>query len=484
MELTDGGDSGTAYGINLDENNELNGTDGGDSFSKTVKDYDDQPAGSTEVVDTRNISDVSNTDLSVSITDSSLDNTTSKREDKTDVSVSYEGSQSDSKLSQKIITQVEYYFSDENLVKDTFLMQRIHRDKRGYVDLKLISSFKKMKKLTHDINVIAAALRNSKKLEVNKGGTMVRRIAPLPVTKEEAAALKTVVAVNFSETSNLAEQFGSCGTVTRVRIISKNDTIPSDARKYLKRSLDDGGHAVTAIALIEYDDDKCAQAACESLTDSSDWRHGLHVSMLVARQPEKKSASYKSPMKESNITTDEKNVQEPVENDMWSSQIKKKNNKKNRSRVEAILQDESGGYSSSGSETEGLEEQGERKVSGSKNKRRFSSPRGGRPSSPANRSNVAPSVLAHHNVSVASDLYGEARARSGSTGAIEYSSRGISPWVQRRLEAAQRESKSAGGSVNDLSAGDTVSMSKTIDLMSVLRQPRGPDGTRGFNLLR
>jgi len=86
-------------------------------------------------------------------------------------------------------------------------------------------------------------------------------------------------------------------------------------------------------------------------------------------------------------------------------------------------------------------------------------------------------------VSVARD--GEARARSGSAGAVEYSSRGISPWVQRRLEAAHRESKSAGGSVDDLSAaGDAVPLSKLTDTISVLRQPRGPDGTRGFSLLR
>lgn len=395
----DCGDSGTtACGTRLDENAMSNNTEGGGDCCclKTERDYDEQPAGSTEVVDIQNVCDDPNTPLSRSIADSSLNNATSSREEKTDVSVSHEGSQSHNELSQKIVTQVEYYFSDENLVKDSFLVQRIHRDKRGYVDLKLIVSFKKMKKLTHDINVVATALRSSKKLEVNKAGTMVRRVAPLPVTKEEAAALKTVVAVNFGETSSLAEQFGSCGSVTRVRTVSKNDVVPSDVRKHLKRSVDDGGHAVTAIAFIEYEDEKCAHAACERLTDSSDWRRGLHVSLLVARQQlEKKSATNKmSPMKDGNIG-DEKSLtaEVAVENETKSSQSKKKSGKKHRSRVEVLLQDESAGCSSSGSETE---EQGEHNTSGSKNKRRFSSPRGG--SSPSNWSPVAPSVLAHHSV--------------------------------------------------------------------------------------
>jgi len=469
----DPADYGVDQAASADEN-ELHGPSSGEGNSyllNTEMVSDEQCAVPAEVQDAPVASDVLNTN--------DVSNT---EQNSNAVSVSSEGLQSDSELSQKIITQVEYYFSDENLAKDSFLMQRINRDKRGYVDLKLIASFKKMKKLTQDIDVIATALRNSKKLEVNKGGTMVRRTASLPVTKEEAAALKTVVAVNISETSNLAEQFGSCGTVSRVRVISKNDKVPSDARRHLRRSLDDGGRAVTAFALIEYDDDKCAQVACERLTDSSDWRHGLHVSLLVARQPEKKSSSAKlSPMKESNVI-DVKRHTERVEDDMKPVQIKKKSNKKNRSRVEAILQDESAGYSSSGSETEGQEEQREHRASGSNSRRRFSSPRGG--GSPADRSIAAHhSVIAHHNISLADDLHGEARARSGSTGAIEYSSRRISPWVQRRLEAAHRETKSAGGSVSDLSAGDAV-YSKPTDAVSVVRQPRGPDGTKGFNLVR
>lgn len=172
---------------------------------------------------------------------------------------------------------------------------------------------------------------------------------------------------------------------------------------------------------------------------------------------------------------------EKVEGEMQSLQIKKKTGKKNRSRIDAILHDESAGCSSSGSETESQEEQKEHKVASSKNR-----PRSGKGSgSSASRSNVTRSILAHRRPSLADDLHSEeVRARSGSAGEIEYSSRGISPWVQRRIQAATRESKSAGSSMNDLSVGDTVSTSKMSDVISVLRQPRGPDGTRGFNLLR
>lgn len=482
MEASDCGDAGRALDTDVGEKSNSHSHDAGECSSLNTENcYDEPSVGSREVVQSSVVSEVDNTGLSSSVTDSLSNDTAGRAEQKTDESASFEGSQADNELSQKILTQVEYYFSDENLVKDSFLMQRINRDKRGYVDLKLIASFKKMKKLTRDINIIAAALRNSSKLEVNKAGTMVRRIAALPVTNEEAAALKTVVAVNFSESGNLAEQFGSCGTVTRVRIVSKDDTVPSDVRKHLKRSLVDGGRAATAMAFIEYDDNRCAQAACENLTDSSDWRHGLHVSMLVPKSLERKSSSNKfSPVKDGNASDVKSLPPEPIESETQSSRIKKKANRKNQSRVEAILKGESAGYSSSGSETEGQEEP---KVSGSKRRpQRAGSPRGG--SSPVGYSNFAQSVLAHNKISLVDDLHGEARSRSGSTGAIEYGSRGISPWVQRRLQAAQHQSKSAESSVTDLSAGDSVSPTKPPEVITVLRQPRGPDGTRGFNLLR
>jgi hypothetical protein len=46
-------------------------------------------------------------------------------------------------LQQQIVEQVEWYFSDENLSKDSFLVKHIHRNKQGLVSLKLVASFRK-----------------------------------------------------------------------------------------------------------------------------------------------------------------------------------------------------------------------------------------------------------------------------------------------------------------------------------------------------
>merc|ERR1712106_742410 len=53
----------------------------------------------------------------------------------------------DDDLCEKITQQVEFYFSDANITKDKFLLKHVKRNKEGFVSLKLISSFKRVKHL-------------------------------------------------------------------------------------------------------------------------------------------------------------------------------------------------------------------------------------------------------------------------------------------------------------------------------------------------
>lgn len=48
-------------------------------------------------------------------------------------------------LTQKIAAQLENYLSDENLEDDAFLLKHVQRNKMGYVSLKLLTSFKKVR---------------------------------------------------------------------------------------------------------------------------------------------------------------------------------------------------------------------------------------------------------------------------------------------------------------------------------------------------
>ncbi|GFY80409.1 winged-helix DNA-binding transcription factor family protein [Actinidia rufa] len=70
----------------------------------------------------------------------------------------------DPHLPTKIMNQIDYYFSNENLIKDTFLRQNM--DENGWVPIELIASFKKVMDLTTNIQLILDAMRSSKVVEV------------------------------------------------------------------------------------------------------------------------------------------------------------------------------------------------------------------------------------------------------------------------------------------------------------------------------
>lgn len=73
-------------------------------------------------------------------------------------------SDQDDQLHDKIVRQIDYYFSDENLVTDTYL--RLKMDDQGWVPIEVIASFNKVSRLTNDIQLVLNALQSSEVVEV------------------------------------------------------------------------------------------------------------------------------------------------------------------------------------------------------------------------------------------------------------------------------------------------------------------------------
>ncbi|KAI3431995.1 HTH La-type RNA-binding domain-containing protein [Psidium guajava] len=71
---------------------------------------------------------------------------------------------SDPSLPSHIVQQIEYYFSDDNLVKDEFLKAKM--DTEGWVPISLIASFPRVTSLTTNIQFILESLRDSMIVEV------------------------------------------------------------------------------------------------------------------------------------------------------------------------------------------------------------------------------------------------------------------------------------------------------------------------------
>ncbi|XP_076887801.1 la-related protein 1C-like [Bidens hawaiensis] len=74
-------------------------------------------------------------------------------------------------LNANIVSQIDYYFSNENLVKDTYL--RRNMDEQGWVSASLIAGFKKVSLLTDNVQLILDVMRSSAVVEVQ--GDKIRR---------------------------------------------------------------------------------------------------------------------------------------------------------------------------------------------------------------------------------------------------------------------------------------------------------------------
>lgn len=145
----------------------------------------------------------------------------------------------DEEFSEKIVEQVEFYFSNESILKDAFLLKHVRRNKEGYVSLKLVSSFKRVRQLTKDWRVVGHAIKlKSKTVELNDVGTKVRRIDALP-NYDETMPSRTVVATDLAlekiTIEKAYEMFSKCGEIALVRILRVGGPIPADVRQFINK---------------------------------------------------------------------------------------------------------------------------------------------------------------------------------------------------------------------------------------------------------
>ncbi|CAF3505554.1 unnamed protein product [Rotaria sp. Silwood1] len=72
---------------------------------------------------------------------------------------------SSEQLREKLRKQLEYYFSRENMIHDSYLQSQMDAD--NYVPISLIANFKLIKCLTHDLQLIIDVLKESPSVEVD-----------------------------------------------------------------------------------------------------------------------------------------------------------------------------------------------------------------------------------------------------------------------------------------------------------------------------
>ncbi|XP_023213239.1 la-related protein 6-like [Centruroides sculpturatus] len=169
----------------------------------------------------------------------------------------------DGDLTKKIVDLIEFYFSNENVLKDKFLLKHLKRNKEGYVSIKLMTSYRKVKTLTRNWQVVAYSLNTSEMLEVNAEGTRVRRKEPLPEL-EQPVCSKSVLACDLPFHKATVEKvgglFSSCGEIALLQILRPGGNVPENVRKL---SCKHPNLLKNVCALIEFENELSAQKSLQ-----------------------------------------------------------------------------------------------------------------------------------------------------------------------------------------------------------------------------
>lgn len=171
----------------------------------------------------------------------------------------------DRDLAQKLIELIEYYLSDEYLAKDKYLLRQIRCKSEGYISIKLMTSFKKVKKLTRDWRTVRFALLQTDNLIVSPEGFRVKRAEALPESLRKPRLLSSVVSIKlneeFSTVDAITGLFSKYGIISLVRILKPGKEIPSDLRNYATQ-VPDIGKSLCAVVDFEQSDSALQAVRC------------------------------------------------------------------------------------------------------------------------------------------------------------------------------------------------------------------------------
>lgn len=188
----------------------------------------------------------------------------------------------DSRLLKKLVDIIEYYFSDECLSKNGYMLKQLSNGEcDGYISLRRVAALKRVKSQTRDLRTVANAVRQSTKLEMDEEGTMIRRKRPLPENIEAPRFIRSVLAINLPKSTPSVEDvtslFTPYGELTQVRVLRPGKAIPTYLKDYTAWVPDLG---TRVCAVVEFENQDEAQKACREINMQNRGPNCLRVALL------------------------------------------------------------------------------------------------------------------------------------------------------------------------------------------------------------
>ncbi|XP_060173737.1 la-related protein 6B-like [Lycium barbarum] len=226
---------------------------------------------------------------------------------------------------QKIVNQVEFYFSDINLATTDHLIRIMFKDPEGFVPMSVVASFKKIKALTSSHAQIAKILRTSNKLVVSEDGRKVRRQYPLGEKDLEELQSRIVVAENLPDDhchQNLMKIFSTVGSVKMIRTCQPQSSNGGASSASRTGKSDSTLYSNKLHAFVEYESVELAEKAVMELNDEDNWRNGLKVRILnrctgKSGQTRGKKVGYESELNFKDDDTSGSEASEKHNDDLW-----------------------------------------------------------------------------------------------------------------------------------------------------------------------
>ena len=205
------------------------------------------------------------------------------------------------KLSKKIVTQMEYYFCDENLKNDIFMIGQLKKSSEGYISLKTVSNFKKIRKLSKNPKVIKKAISAfSTTLLLNQKQTRIKRRVPFIIADNFKMWIESAVLISRTGKKTMRELYRSISGIGKVlyfQVLNNDenrsaqkivDSLKLDAAAEFKES-DMKQNPLSTLKvcngvsiLVVYESKSIAKLAVDNLSEMNvNWRSGMIVKGFV-----------------------------------------------------------------------------------------------------------------------------------------------------------------------------------------------------------
>lgn len=189
----------------------------------------------------------------------------------------------DAQTQLEIIEAAEFYFSNDNLAKDHYLLRQICQKSEGFLSIKLLTALKNVKKLTKDWRITAHCLKKSNKLQLNEEGTKVRRTDALPEYVLKARTITNVLCIKMPKTLGsvgaVTAMFAEFGAISLVRVLLEGKPVPCDLRNYATQVPDMG---TTLCAVVEFETEEEATRCVKEL-NVRQTENGMRSALLGPR---------------------------------------------------------------------------------------------------------------------------------------------------------------------------------------------------------